>query len=150
MFQLELLATSNAYASYCVTYHYAIQAVRFTKRVALISAVLFVALVTLSTLCIVYLYNRFESALVFTDSVGSDAYDWYDNKVIRTADECVSDGLVPSFEFTMPDLTTLPWNTLRSMCKAMGVKVKNKVQALAELRSMPDYAVYSAHLLTTH
>ncbi|AGY46468.1 hypothetical protein PP_01 [Cyanophage PP] len=88
--------------------------------------------------------------MVYTASVGSDAYNWYDNKVIRTTDECMSDGLVPSFEFTMPDLTALPWNTLRSMCKAMGVKVKNKAQALLELRSMPDYAVYSAHLLTTH
>ena len=150
MFQLELLATQPAYAILFTVYRNAIYTMRFIKRVALISAVLFVALVTLSTLCIVYLYNRFESALVFTASVGSDAYDWYDNKVIRTTDECMSDGLVPSFEFTMPDLTALPWSTLRSMCKAMGVKVKNKVQALAELRSMPDYAVYSAHLLTTH
>ncbi|UZV39969.1 hypothetical protein LPP2_g01 [Leptolyngbya phage LPP-2, strain SPI] len=153
MFQLELLATYPGYAFMFTAYRNTIYTMRFIKRVALISAVLFVALVTLSTLCIVYLYNRFEDALVYTASVGSDAYNWYDKRVIRSRDEWKADGIHATtafVTFTAPDLSTLSWNRLRSMCKVMGVKVKTKVQALAELRSMPDYAVYSAHLLTTH
>ncbi|XAI95272.1 hypothetical protein [Leptolyngbya phage Lsp-JY17] len=149
MFQLELLATSNAYASYCVTYHYAIQAVRFTKRVALISAVLFVALVTLSTLCIVYLYNRFESALVFTASVGSDAYDWYDNKVIRSSVECSADGILPQSVEPL-DIECLPWQQFRKLAKALGIKAKTRVAMMTCLEELPEYAIRSAYYLTTH